>query len=251
VYVISYHGEPAQAIAYAEEGLAVAEAWGDPFALGRAHFTVGQVWLWLDDTVRAIDHFSQAIPWFREASAMSWEYLVLSSLGSAQHLSGDLESAVQQLDRALALVRQTDSTDPRVLNDQYGLCQVLGTRAHVARAQGDLRSATRLFVEKLTIAQELSVVREVLGALAGLASVAFDRGQPARAARLLGAVEAAQRKAEDHVHLADFQYVKRLEAETRGALGDDAWRTWWHEGQSLSLEAAIVDALALSEELLS
>jgi non-specific serine/threonine protein kinase len=249
VYVICDHGESSQAIAYAEEGLAVAEAWGDPFALGRAHFTVGQVWLWMDDAVRAIGHFSQAIPWFREASATSWEYLVLSSLGSALHLSGDLESAVPLLDRALALVRLTDRADPRALDDQYGLCQVLGSRAHVARAQGDVELATRLFVEKLTIARELGVVRELLGALAGLAGIAFDRGQPARAARLLGAVDAARRQA-GQAHIIDFQHVKRLETLTRDALGEGAWQTWWHEGQTLSPEAAIDEALALSEELL-
>jgi predicted ATPase/transcriptional regulator with XRE-family HTH domain len=245
VTIACYEGEWSKAMTYAEESLAAAEAWGDPFGLGRAHYDLGDIWLSLGDVVRAEGLFAQAVTWFREASAASWVYLALSDLGSARQLCGDIESAVRLLDEALGLVRRWDEAEPFALQDRYGLCQVLGRRAYAAREQGDLVLATQMFGEKLTIAKELGASREVLGALAGIAGIALERGQGERAARLLGAVDAA-REAAGLAHIAHFVFANQLTAATCDALGQAAFSAHWREGRSMPLAQADTDALALT-----
>jgi predicted ATPase/transcriptional regulator with XRE-family HTH domain len=243
-----YQGDWSKAMTYAQDSLAAAEAWGDSFGLGRAHYDLGDIWLSLGDAVRAEALFAQAVTLFREASAASWVYLALSDLGSARQFCGDIESAVQLLDEALALVRQPDQAESPALQDGYGLCQVLGKRAYAARERGDLVLATQMFFEKLTIAKELGASREELGALAGIAGILLDCGQAERAARLLGAVDSA-REAEGLAHIAHFLFAKQLTAVTCDALGEAAFNAHWREGRAMPLEHAVADAVAEAEQL--
>ena len=74
----------------------------------------------------------------------------------------------------------------------WGIALTLGERAHAARMQGDQTLAARLFAESIAVAEEIGVARIIMGAVAGLAGVALALGQPERAVRLLGAVEAAR-----------------------------------------------------------
>jgi hypothetical protein len=129
-----------------------------------------------------------------------------------------------------------------------GLAGVLGLCAYAARAQGDLLLATRRFVEQHTIAQEFGIRREELGALAGFAGIACDRGQPERAARLLGAVDAA-RESDGLAHIADALHAKRVEEAACSALGEVSYRANWHEGRATSLAEAAANARALADEV--
>ena len=243
-----YQGNIAKAMGYAEKSLTNAETWGDTFAIGRAHYSLGRLWEHAGYVERAAAFHREAVQRFRLAGAASWIYLALAELGSALLLAGDTEGATPLVEEALALVRTTDEGDPMALQDTYGLAEVLGARGYAARARGDLRLATQLFAEKYALGQELSASREALGALAGLAAVALDRGQPARAARLLGAVDTA-REAEGLAFIAQFPHVKRLELAISGTLGQGVDTVHRREGQLLPFEDAVGDALALLDEV--
>jgi non-specific serine/threonine protein kinase len=238
-----FRGDLAKARGFAEAGLATAETWGDPFAIGRAQINLGRVLMELDDLPQAATLMPQALARFRETRAASWVYLALSEFGSVRQLRGDLEGAVSLLDEALALVRHVDATDPLALQDNFGLSGVLGRRAYAAREAGDLILATQLFSEKLTIAQQLASTPEVLGALTGLAAITLDGGQPEFAARLLGAIDAA-REANGLARVAHSLFAKQVESATCRALGDADFNANWHEGRTIPLAEAIADALA-------
>jgi non-specific serine/threonine protein kinase len=241
-------GDVSKAMDYSEQHLVVAEAWGDAFALGRAYYDLGLVCELSGDVARAAAAHHEAVKLFRQARAASWIYLALAELGSVRLLGGDIEDAVHLLDEALALVRPTDESDPLALQDRLGLAGILGLRAYAALAHGDLVLATCQFIEKLTIAQEFSVRREALGALAGLAGIACDRGQAERAARLLGAIDAA-READGLAHIAHVLHAKRVGDATCSALGEAAFKANWHEGRATPLEQAVANARALADEV--
>jgi non-specific serine/threonine protein kinase len=245
----SSQGNVSKALAYGEESLSVAEAGGDAFAIGRALYNLGETWELAGDIERAAALHRQAIPWLRQANAASWIYLALAELGSASLQLGDIEGAVPLLDEALALIARSDEIDATTLRDPFGLAGILGLRGFAARAQGDLSLASQLFVKKIAIANELGAAREGLGTLGGLAGVALDRGQPARAARLLGAVDAA-REAEGLANITHFRYVQAIGSAACGALGATAFAAQWRAGQALSLAEAIADALTLADEVL-
>jgi predicted ATPase/transcriptional regulator with XRE-family HTH domain len=235
-------GDLTAASAYAEEGLELTRDLDDPFALGRAHWAHGMVRACADDPVRAATAYAAALPLLREADVPFWVALALAELGDSLHRAGDVPSAVPLLDEAVEINRRFGSP--------YGTVAGLSERAHAALTQDDLVMAARLFAETIAIAQRIGVERIILGALAGLAGVALALGQPRRAVRLLGAVEAA-RETSGAGRIADAWHADRITAEARMSLPQPAFATVWEEGRALALDAAIAEAQAVAAAILS
>jgi predicted ATPase/DNA-binding CsgD family transcriptional regulator len=230
-------GDGPAAIAYAEECLALARELGDPFALGRAHFNVGLAWAFSDDAARATMPYEEAVSLLRQSGATSWEALALAELGDNRLMTGDVAAAVPLLDEALALSRHIEFP--------LAIATTLGERAHAARLQGDQVLAARLFAESITAAEEIGSERIVIGAVAGLAGVALALGQPQRAVRLLGAVE-AEGEISSVGRIAHAAHTERITAEARTVLAEPAFAAAWDEGRELLFTDAVTDALALA-----
>jgi DNA-binding CsgD family transcriptional regulator len=77
-----------------------------------------------------------------------------------------------------------------------------------------------------------------------LAGVALASGQPERAARLLGAVAAAE-DATGSTIVFKFWYSDRVLTTTRGVLGDSAFEAAWAAGRRMPWPEAVTDALAV------
>ena len=123
---------------------------------------------------------------------------------------------------------------------------VRSKRAHVARAQGDYPLAARLYGEALADAQSLGNARQTMYQVAGLAGVALATGQPQRAARLLGAVAAAQEAMGFGSILRDLN-TRQAPELARAQLGDDAFAAAWESGRAMPWPDAVADALAVLE----
>jgi len=117
-----------------------------------------------------------------------------------------------------------------------------------ARRAGAGRPAPRprLFAESIAVAHEIGDDRTVFGAVAGLGGVALALGQPERAARLLGAVEAA-RETSGVGRIAHALHAERIAAEARLRLGDRASADAWAAGRALAWEDAVRDALTVGD----
>jgi hypothetical protein len=105
-----------------------------------------------------------------------------------------------------------------------------------------------LLREGLAVSREMRSPLQSVECLEGLALVLAEQGQrPAgarRAARLLGAAEATRRALG-----APRPPIERAEQEAtvlaaRAALDEAAFATAWAEGEALSLEEAVAEALA-------
>ena len=162
------------------------------------------------DTARAAA-YAAALPLLRAANVPFWVAHALAELGDALHRAGDVTAAVPLLDEAVEITRGFGSARGSVAG--------FGERAHAALTQDDPEAlAAHFFTETIAIAQRTGVERIVLGALAGLAGVALALGQPQRAVRLLGAVEAA-RKASGAGRIGDaWACRERIEAAARTSL---------------------------------
>jgi hypothetical protein len=153
-------------------------------------------------------------------------------------IRGDLEAGVPMLEDALARFPRTDPPWLVVL--------VINLRGHAALLEHDLRLATRMFTEAITVARELHQAHTLLGALAGLAGVVLARGQAERAARLLGAMAAA-RATVGMRRWDNWLHAERITAETRAALPTAAFERAWAAGRALPLDEAITEALAMTD----
>jgi predicted ATPase/DNA-binding CsgD family transcriptional regulator len=224
----------------ASEGLTEANASDDPLLLGIAQINLAVVWEHRGEGERSAAAYAEALRWFRETGNPYWVAGAQIELGDRLTWCGDLAAAVPMLDEALAMLRQA--------GDSWSLTMGFGQRAFAALAQGDLTYAARLFAEGLDAALADEMERSALGAVAGLAGVALARGEVARAARLLGAVEAGQQRF-GVGRIAHAMHVERLTTEVRAQLTEPAFGAAWDEGRTLTFADAVTEARAIAASI--
>ena len=155
---------------------------------------------------------------------------------------GDHERATTLYEEALALFRE--------IRDVQGMGHCLNNLALMAVVKGDYDGASLLMRENLRIARESDYKLGIQYSLLGLGLVAASREQPARAARLWGAVEAMEEAfgititplARSHT-----DYESHL-AASRSRLGEEAFAAAWSEGRAMALEEAVEYALEAPPE---
>jgi predicted ATPase len=234
------HGE--EAGVYAQQALIAAQESGDPRILGMAQYVVGVVWDWRGDFGQAAAAYADAIPFHRAAGSEALAWYVQGDLADKLILSGDLEAGVPMLDEALTRLRQTSS--------DWFVIITIAQRGFAALRQGDLPGAGRWFTETIAQARRLQQTRSLLSGVTGLAGVALARDQAHRAARLLGAVEAA-REALALGFIHNPHHAARMAADTRAALEPAAFERAWETGRLLPLDEAVAEALTVANEVLT
>jgi hypothetical protein len=115
----------------------------------------------------------------------------------------------------------------------------------MARRQEQYRLARSRYQDALAIAHEFDDELLLQSLLEGFASLAVAEGQPARAARLLGAGEALWGRSARHG--PSPRDSDNLAAAARAALGEAAFSTAWAEGQTMTREQAIACARDLGD----
>ena len=235
-------GNEEDAATHAERMLSAARESGDTAALGLAQYGVGMVWEFRGHGQRAAAALTEAVPLLQAAGNDVLAAWTQADLADILVWSGDLETGVPMLDEALARLRQIGS--------DWLVLLVLNQRGHAALAQGDLPRAAGCFTESITVARPIEQTRAILGAVHGLAGVALALGQAERAARLLGAVEAA-REALGMGRITQKRHGERITANTRAALEAGDFEQARSAGRMLTLEEAVAAALTLADEVVT
>jgi predicted ATPase len=233
-------GHDEVALGHAQQLLATAEELDDPISLGFAHLAMALAWEDRGDIDRAAAAYAEVIPLWRTTGGMEGQSWVMQAeLADKLVMRGDLEAGVPMLEDALARFPQSDPPWIAVI--------VINLRGYAALRQHDLRLATRMFAEAITVSRGLQHAHSLLGALAGLAGVALARGQAERAARLLGAMDAA-RATVGMRRWDNWLHAERITADVRAAMRIAAFEEAWSAGRALPLEEAITEALAITDE---
>jgi tetratricopeptide (TPR) repeat protein len=235
-------GHGAEAGMYAEQALIAAQASGDHHLIGVTQYIVGVAWEIRGDFERAAAAYAESIPFFRAAGSESFAWFAQADVADKQILRGDLESGVPMLDQALTHLRQTSS--------DWFVVITIGLRGFVALRQGNLPGAVHSFTETIDLARALQQTRSLLSGVTGLAGVALALGQAERAARLLGAVEAAR----DTLGLAlihNANHAARVATDIHVALEPAVYERAREMGRMVPLEEAVAEALAIADEVLT
>ena len=233
-------GNEADAAMHGQHLLSAAQESGEPAALGLAHYGVGMVWEFRGHGERAAGAFTEAVPLIRAAGNDVLASWAQADLADILIWRGDLEVGVPMLDEALTRLRQ--------IRSDWLVTLVLNQRGHAALAQGDIPHAAGCFTESITMARTILQTRAILGALHGLAAVALALSQPTRAARLLGAVEAA-REARGMGRITQKHHGERITADTRAALEEADFEQSRLAGRALMLEEITAEALTFAAEV--
>jgi hypothetical protein len=121
--------------------------------------------------------------------------------------------------------------------------EMLAGLARALHALGDVARAVARQQEALAVAQEVDHTGFRSARLAELARLYGAHGQPRRAVRLLGALEAIRQANDCPVEPHKRQLDECTLAEARKVLGDEAFAAAWAEGSSMPLKQAVEYAL--------
>jgi predicted ATPase len=244
---------------------------------GRALWCAWRVAAGQGDTAARERYLEQALPLFERLGDRGRVAEVRFHQGSLAVVTGQSE-----LGQTLLTESQRIATE---IGDRTLLVSIATTAAHVPLYRGDFDEAERQFVQALRLAREegepqqvkialsnLAVVAlcqerfdeaaELFGrslairveftmsgsedAVEGLAAVAVARGDPAIAARLLGATAEWRQKRGFRSQPFEAELAERTAATARDALGEDAYGSAVLEGAALELDDAVELALTIA-----
>ncbi|GIK40881.1 MAG: hypothetical protein BroJett011_47140 [Chloroflexota bacterium] len=210
---------------------------GTAWSLGR----LGWVTYCLDDYELAAVFCQESLILSRELGYPRGVAWALYFLGAVAMSQGDYGEAATHCEESLALFRQLGSKD--------GIAWLLYTLGYVALFQGDYGRAASRFVQSLVLRREMGDKVRVAHCLAGLAGVVGSQGRSAPAARLFGAAAALLDASGASLNpIGRAAYDRNLVA-MRASMVEAAFEAAWAEGQVMSQEQAIAEALRLAAEL--
>jgi predicted ATPase/DNA-binding CsgD family transcriptional regulator len=171
----------------------------------------------------------------RESGDPSMIALALLNTAEAAYNAGDASGAATRWEASLPLARANGAT--------FVLALGLPVLAEVRLAEGEADQALAMCQEALLLSEDFGPATAA-NALTGFAGVAAARGEPIRAARLLGAVQTVSERLGWRRAPALGQH-QRVVAAVRARLDEPAFAAAWKAGRELSFPEATAEALAM------
>ena len=150
-------------------------------------------------------------------------------------LTGDSPTALRLLDECIGLGRK--------VGDRWGLSYSLVGLSYEYLRGGQIDQARTLLDESLTLAREIASTSSMVIVLLGYAGWAAARGQPARAAQLIGAADGVLASINARWWPTEQFAYDFIATMIRALLNDAAWDAAYAEGRTLTADQAIAHAL--------
>jgi predicted ATPase/transcriptional regulator with XRE-family HTH domain len=235
-----YQGDNATAGVWFDRAVMLANATGDRRTAAHALSGLGVMAQNQTDLTQAGVYLEQSLTLMREVGEPRGIAVALVNLGLVVYGQDDDTQAEAYFSEALALARQLGD------RDLIGTC--LANLSAVAIRHGDVAHADALGREAMALYRDVADPRRCAVGLEGLAATAALLGRGVRAARLLGAAAVLREVLGAPQPPIERSDTEQAVAAARVALGEERWAAAFAAGQSLSLEAAISEALAEVDE---
>jgi predicted ATPase/DNA-binding SARP family transcriptional activator/Tfp pilus assembly protein PilF len=236
--VAAEQGNDAQARSLYQECLALARTVGDKIITGNVLLNLGLLASQQADPAAARSLMDESLTTFREIGHEHGAALTLLNLGNVVESQADLAAAETYFQESLRLYR--------AVGDLADASYAVFGLGKVAYQKKDYATARTLFRESLTLRYESDEKRAIARNLEGIAQVDRTEGQAERAARLFGAAEALRESLDAPITPPYLPEYQREVSTLRAALSEAAFEKAWSAGRALTLEQAIVLALALT-----
>jgi predicted ATPase len=161
-----------------------------------------------------------------------WMLFFLGVVAQAQCAYGRAAALVEE---SLALFRE--------IQECVGIAEALHTLGWRALWQNADERAAALFAESLALFHELGDRRGIANCLDGWSALAGARGLAERASRLGGAAQAVRAAMNAPLSPSEHTDLEHSIAALRAALGEEGFDAAWADGQALTLEQAVDEAL--------
>ncbi len=226
-------GQYEQAHTLLEKSLALYQELGDQQRLGWVRFLQARLlFASHQDQALAQQLAEQSLATFRELDDIFFSADPLGLLGLIHLEQGELEAARSLLEES-QVINKKFGVEIDVLHLALGL-------AKLSALQGDTTEARRQYQESLTLLFESNVYKENIAAsLEGLAVLEAEQGAPYQAVRLWGSAEALREAIGAPIYPVYRASYEQAIAQVRTTLGEQAFRTAWAEGRSMTPEQAL------------
>ncbi len=229
---------PAEGVPLALEGLAIADAVGDMRLRARLLLRMSVYLQRTEAHADAAKVLDEALSLFRELTDTAGEAAVLNALGIVAYLRGNYAKAEQRYRESLGLETE--------LGNLWGIASRSYNLGLIAKRRGDLATAVALQHRALVQQHELRDRYACIHTIEALACIASVGGNPRRAARLWGAVEAERlRRTLERLPDAHANYLADV-AEARGQLDDALFDAAWAQGRRDGFDAVLAHELRLA-----
>ena len=233
-YLHIYTTDIAGGVPFLEQGLALHRDLAD-----RAGAAWQQTWLgWAavaqGDYPAAAALAEEAYDALQAAGDQHGAGVALFPAAEAAYLQGDLARAAAVYEASLALLRGIGNT--------WAAGRRLTRLGQIAHRQGNIQQGVKLILEAMADCAAGGDQSGMAMALAALAGVARDVGEPERAGTLLGAVAGLQEHTGAPLWYTDRAALERNNAELRAQAGPANFDNWWAAGQALSPPQAMAYA---------
>ncbi len=221
------------------EALALLPSPEDAFFQAVCVCNLGMVAMHREDYARATALHERALALRRKIGDRPGIAFALQSLGLVAYHQRDYSRAQRLLEETLSLCCALGNTG--------GQMWAIGTLGAVAYEMGDFDESERLHGEALELSLTLQDHEALFSLLASFAMLALRRGHAARAALLLGASDALQRKIGAVQAPQEAADVEQAVMEARAALPPADFAAYQSQGKALTLEQAVALALTKTE----
>ncbi|GAB4582084.1 MAG: tetratricopeptide repeat protein [Anaerolineales bacterium] len=235
--VLLDEGDLSQAHSLTEEAVGLARQWGTPWDLALLLYNFGEVTYAQGNEASARPLLMESQRLFRQLGD-PWGMSIPSFLfGLIAGDKGDYADALVHFNEALQLQRAE--------GDLWGSVEAMLLSGQAAHQMGDFHQAAARYEESLRLnAERVGDIGIIIRTLYSLAHLAWAQGEPARAAKLLGAYTALRETTGSPIRRSilnrdDEQTVASLQE----LMGEDHFKTAWAEGITITLEQAIEMAL--------
>jgi len=230
-----YQGDHTAAQSLFAQALALAREAGDKWGMAFALDGLGAQATSQGDYDRASAFSEQSLALSREIGDDWLSGITLINLGELARLRGDDAHATRLYEESLALLRR--------VGDRLFVAIALDDLGQVAQDQRRYDLARAIHQESLELCREMGSQRGMALCLEKLAGVAGARGQPERAARLMGAAEALRQASQAPMGAPDRTDYERFVAAARAKLDEESFAMAWAEGCAMTKEQAVAYAL--------
>jgi non-specific serine/threonine protein kinase len=240
-HLASEQGHYEQAVALLGDSVMLFRQSPDKWGAALSLCILGWVTWYLGDYQVAAIFCQESLALSRELGnprGVAWALSCLSGVAISQ---GDPGQAIAHGEESLALFQQLGIKD--------GIAWSLYTLGYVALFQGHDGRAASCFVDSLVLRREMGDKVRIAHCLAGLAGVAGAQGQAAPAARLFGAAAALLDAIGAPLNPIGRAVYDRNLVAVRASMDEAAFEAAWAEGQAMSQEQAIAEALGIAAEL--
>jgi non-specific serine/threonine protein kinase len=234
--VAIYRGNYDEAERLCQEGLAVARAAHESWPAGFLLQDIGLIRVALGADEAAERFFMAALETHRERGDDWPNTYILRDLGSLAERRGDAERAESLYRQSLSLALE--------YGDRPVISYDLVCLGRLALRGGELATASQQLTESLRMEWGMASTSDMPEPLDLLAELVLAQDDPLRAARLAAAADAVREELKLVLSPAETGDHDRLLAAVRDRLAPAAFEAAWAEGRALGLDRAVAYALS-------